>query len=268
MGVPLVEGRFLRPEDVGRGQRLCVVDDTFSRHYWPNGGAVGQQIYRGDRIGQSDLPLTVVGVVGTVKQARLTDSRPRGSIFFSYDISYFRNFFLVARTSMDPEALGTTLEKKVRQADPDMPLTDIRTMEVRISDSLAPRRSPALMAAIFASAALLLATIGLYGVMAYAVAQRTREFGVRIALGARPLDILKLVFGEGTRLATVGLLLGALGALTLTKFMSSMLYGVQPNDPIAYAGVAGLLALVAGLACFLPARHATKVDPMVALRAD
>jgi predicted permease len=268
MGVPLVEGRFLRPEDMGHGGRLCVVDETFARHYWPNGGALGQKFYRGDSIGGGNLPLTIVGVVGTVKQGDLTDSQPHGSIFFPYDISYFRNYFIAARTSIAPEALAETLEKKIRQADPDMPLTDIRSMEVRISDSLVGRRSPALMAGIFAAAALSLATIGLYGVMAYAVAQRTKEFGVRMALGARPSDVLKLVFGQGTRLAVIGLGLGAVGALTLTKFMSSMLYGVKPNDPIAYGCVAGVLAVVAALACLLPARHATKVDPMVALRGD
>ena len=122
MGVPLIEGRFLRAADLGRSQQLCVVDDTFARHYWPHGGAVGKQVYRGTG-GEAggNKPLTVVGVVGTVKQGGLTSSRARGAIYFSYDLSYFRNYFLVARTSLAPEALATALAKAVREADPDVP---------------------------------------------------------------------------------------------------------------------------------------------------
>jgi ABC-type antimicrobial peptide transport system permease subunit len=141
-------------------------------------------------------------------------------------------------------------------------------MELRVSDSLSTRRSPALMAAVFAASALLLATIGLYGVMAFAVAQRTREFGVRIALGARGLDVLRLVFVEGLRLAAIGLAAGIVLALALTRYMDSMLYGVASDDPLALAGVAAVIAGVVSVACLLPARRATRVDPMVALRAE
>ncbi|HEY5079084.1 MAG TPA: ABC transporter permease [Opitutaceae bacterium] len=269
MGIPLLEGRFLEGSDLGRGQMLCVVDESFARHYWPNGGAVGKQVYRGTHAaGDEGKPLTIVGVVGTVKQGGLTSPRERGAIYFSYDISYFRNYFLVARTGLAPEALATALVKTVREVDPDIPLTDLRSMEARISDSLATRRSPALMAAVFSASALLLATIGLYGVMAFMVAQRTREFGVRMALGAQASDVLRLVLGQGLVLTAAGLGIGLLGALMATRYMSSMLFGVQSSDPVAYAGVAAVFALVAGVACLLPARNATKVDPIVALRSD
>jgi predicted permease len=268
MGIPLIRGRFLEPKDATRDQMTCVVDETFARLYWPDGDAVGQQVYRGISPGLNAQYYTIVGVVGAVKQDSLTERQGRGTIYFPYSRQYFRNYVLVARTSLASEAVANALVKAVREADPDVPLTDLRSMEVRVSDSLATRRSPALMAAIFAASALLLATVGLYGVMAYAVAQRTREFGVRLALGAQDSDVLKLVFTEGIRLAAIGLGAGMALSLLLTRYLSSLLYGVGSNDPIAFTGVACVIALVAGLACFLPARRATKVDPMVALRSE
>jgi predicted permease len=268
MGIPLVSGRFLEASDASSEQLTCVVDDTFARHYWPEGGAVGKQVYQGTSPGPNDRFFTIVGVVGTVKQADLTEKQGRGAVYFPYSRQYYRNYTLVARTSLAPAAVAGALAKVVREADQDVPLTDLRTMEVRVSDSLSTRRSPALMAAVFAASALLLATIGLYGVMAYAVAQRTREFGVRIALGARSRDVLGLVFVEGLRLGAIGLAAGIALSLVLTRYMASLLYGVDSSDPLALAGVAALIAVVVGLACLLPARRATQVDPMVALRAE
>jgi predicted permease len=268
MGIPLRSGRFLEPEDAVRDQLTCVVDETFARHYWPGGGAVGKQIYPGTGTGDFMKLYTIVGVVGAVKQAGLTEKQGRGAVYFPYSRQYFRNYVLVARTGLAPEAMANTLVKAVRAADPDVSLTDLRSMEFRVSESLSDRRSPALMALVFAASALLLATIGLYGVMAYAVAQRTREFGIRIALGANSGDVLTLVLGEGIRLAAIGLGAGIVLSLVLTRYLSSLLYGVGPNNPAAYAGVAALIALVVGFACFLPARRATRVDPMVALRSE
>lgn len=268
MGIPLRSGRFLDRRDAVGEQLTCVVDDTFANHYWPGGGALGKQLYNGTSTSPDDKPFTVVGVVGTVKQDALTETHPRGTVYFSFSRQYFRNFVLVARTSLDPEAVANTLARTVREADPDVVLTDLRTMEVRISDSLSTRKSPALMAGVFAVSALMLATIGLYGVMAYAVAQRTREFGVRLALGAQGADVLRLVFLEGARLAALGLAAGVAIALLLTRYMASLLYGVEPDSPLTFLGVAGALALVVSVACLLPARRATRVDPMVALRSD
>jgi predicted permease len=268
MGIPLVSGRFLRPDDASSDPYTCVVDETFARHYWPGGNAVGQQVARGTSPGPDTKYFTIVGVVGTVKQEGLTEKQGRGTLYVPYSRQYSRNYTLVARTSLAPEAVANMLVKAVREADADVPLTDLRTMEVRVSESLSTRRSPALMAGIFAASALLLATVGLYGVMAYAVAQRTREFGVRIALGARKADVLGLVFVEGVRLAAVGLSIGIVLSLVLTRYMASQLYEVKSNDPLALAGVAALIGVVVSLACLLPARRATKVDPMVALRAE
>jgi predicted permease len=268
MGIPLLEGRFLEPGDATRDQLTCVVDEAFAHHYWPGGSALGKQLYGGTTPPADAKFYTIVGVVGAVKQAGLTEKSGRGTVYYPYSRQYFRKYFLVARTGLTPESVATTLVRVVRETDPDVPLTDMRSMDVRVSDSLSSRRSPALMAAIFAASALLLASIGLYGVMAYAVAQRTREFGVRLALGAQGSDVLKLVFGEGIRLAAIGLGLGIVLSLILTRYMASQLYGVGSSDPVAFTGVALLIAVVVSLACLLPARRATKVDPMVALRAE
>jgi predicted permease len=268
MGIPLRSGRFLKDSD-GEGDKLtCIVDETFAHLYWPEGGAVGKQLYPGTGKLEDMKPYLIVGVVGAVKQAGLTERQGRGAVYFPYSRRFFRSYVLVARTSLPPDAVVSLLVRAVRDADPDVSLSDLRSMEVRINDSLLERRSPALMAAIFATAALLLATVGLYGVMAYAVAQRTREFGVRIALGAQDRDVLGMVFAEGVRLAAAGIAVGITMSLLITRYMSSLLFGVEPNNPTALAGVAALISVVACVASLLPARRATRVDPMVALRSE
>jgi predicted permease len=268
MGIPLESGRFLEAADATSEPWTCVVDETFARHYWPGGDALGKQVYTGTNPAPNDKFYTIVGVVGPVKQSGLTEAAGRGTVYVPYSRAYFRQYYLVARTTLAPEAVGNTLARAVRAADADVTLEDLRTMDVRISDSLSTRRSPALMAAIFACSALLLATIGLYGVMAYAVAQRTREFGVRMALGAQNVDVLRLVLTEGLRLGAIGLGVGLVLSLFLMRFMASLLYGVSAYDPATLSGVAAVIAAVACAACLLPARRATQVDPMVALRSE
>jgi predicted permease len=268
MGIPLISGRFLKPEDASATLLTCVVDETFARHYWPGGSAIGKEVYMGTNPPPDAKYYRIVGVVGAVKQTGLTEKQGRGAVYVPFSRNYSRNYVLVARTSLTPEAVASSLARKVREADSDVPLTNLRTMDVRISDSLSTRRTPALMAGVFAATALFLATFGLYGVMAYAVTQRTKEFGVRIALGAQNLNVLGLVLMEGAKLAATGLGVGIVLSLVLTRFMSSLLYGVESNDPLAFAGVAAAITLVVSLACFLPARRATKVDPVVALRAE
>jgi len=268
MGIPLRAGRYLNHVDESFEVFNCVVDENFARRYWPEGEAVGKQLYRGSSIEPGEKPYTIVGVVGAVKQSGLTETNPAGTVYFAYNQVWIRDYFLVARTSLPPEALTNTLAKIIREIDPELPLTNLRSMDVRIADSLAGRRSPALLAGIFAVTALLLAVIGLYGVMSYTVAQRTSEFGIRLALGAQPKDVLRMIFGQGARLTIIGLSAGLAGSLLLTGTMSSFLFGVKANDPIALVGVAVLLAVVTAIACYLPARRAMKVDPMIALRAE
>jgi predicted permease len=269
MGIPLIEGRFLDATDPAKDEYYAVVDEAFARHYWPKGGALGKKVFEGLKPWPGEKPYIIVGVVGTIKQDGLASPvAPHGALYATFKAAYFRNFYVVARTAMSPEAVGATLAKMLREVDPDLPLTDIRTMDTRIADSLSTRRSPALMAGIFGVVALLLASIGLYGVMAYAVVQRTREFGVRLALGAQRSDVLRLVFLEGARLAALGLALGISISLVAVNYISSFLFGVTSHDPFAYAGAGAVLAAVASVACLLPARRATVVDPIVALRAD
>ncbi|HWA26462.1 MAG TPA: ADOP family duplicated permease, partial [Lacunisphaera sp.] len=268
MGIPLLSGRYLKASDVSFDTRSCVVDAAFAQRYWPAGGAVGQPIFRDATVGPEDKPYTIVGVVGTVKQQGLTERSPVGTVYFPYSHIQLRDYYLVARTSLPPEVLAPTFVRLLRAIDPELPLTDVRSMAGRIDHSLAATRTPALLAALFAATALLLSVIGLYGVMSYSVAQRTGEFGIRMALGAQRADVLGLVLGQGLRLVVLGLAVGLTAALLLTDAMSSLLFDVRANDPLALGGIAALLAIVAAFACWLPARRATKVDPMVALRAE
>lgn len=269
MGIPLIKGRFLDLTDPSKKELNVVVDEAFAHRYWQDGNAVGKKVYEGIKPYPGEPPFVVVGVVGTIKQDHLASgTAPHGAIYVTYAAAPFRSYYIVARTTLPADTVGATLAKVLRDVDPDFPLTDIRSMETRISDSLSARRSPALMAAIFGVVALLLASIGIYGVMAYAVVQRTREFGVRLALGAQRIDVLRLVFLEGARLAALGLALGMAFSLGAAGYISSFLFGVTSRDPIAYAGVGAVLAAVASIACLLPAYRATAVDPIESLRAE
>jgi predicted permease len=268
MGIPLRAGRYLGEGDVPFDQRNCVVDENFVRNYWRKGDAIGRQVYRNSGPSPGEKPYTIVGIVGTVKQRDLTEKQASGTVYFTYNHLFRRNFSVVARTSLPPEALANSLVKLVREVDPDVPLSDVHTMVGQIDASLAPQWTPALLAGSFAACALLLASIGLYGVMAYSVSQRTAEFGIRMALGATRGVVLRMVLGQGAQLALLGLALGTGGALLLTGYVSAALFDVQANDPRTLLGVALVLCLVAALACWLPARRATRVDPMVVLRAE
>jgi predicted permease len=268
MGIPLRAGRYLDASDAPFDQHNCVVDETFARTYWPNGDAVGRQVYRNSDVNPGEAPYTIVGVVGAVKQTSLTEKQSSGTAYFGYNHVFRRGYYLVARTGLEPDALANSLVKLVREVDPDVPLTNVHAMTVQIDESLAPRWTPALLAGSFAACALLLASIGLYGVMAYSVSQRLTEFGIRMALGASRGAVLRMVFGQGARLAVFGLALGAIGASLLTGYVSASLFDVPANDPVILGGVALVLCTVAAVACWLPARRATKVDPMVVLRAQ
>ena len=212
LGIPLREGRFLTSADSHRPERVCVVDEDLARRYWPNGGALGQQVFRGNESDEAKL-FTIVGVVGAVKQAELTESQGQGAVYLPYaHRTGDSSVFVVARTSQRPEAFAETLRKLVRAAHPELAIDNIRSMDARIAESLIARRSPALLAGIFAGVALLLAAIGTYGVLSYAVAQRTREIGIRMALGAQREQIGSQFLSLGLRLLVAGTILGLIGA--------------------------------------------------------
>jgi predicted permease len=267
LGIPLREGRLLTSADSHGSERVIVVDEDFARRYWPNGGALGQRVFEGSDSDDAKL-FTIVGVVGTVKQAELTEAQGQGAVYLPYVHRVGASVFVVTRTSQRPEAFAETLQKLVRAAHPELAFDNIRSMDTRISDSLIVRRSPALLAGIFAGVALLLAAIGTYGVLSYAVAQRRREIGIRMALGAQRRQIGTQFLSLGLRLLATGTILGLIGAWLAGRAMQSVLFDV-PTLPIAtLLGTALVLGSVSLIACLIPARRATKVDPMVALRAE
>ncbi|MGI8821199.1 MAG: ABC transporter permease [Chthoniobacterales bacterium] len=267
LGIPLREGRFLDSADSRRSERVCVVDQDFARRYWPNGGALGQKIAQGSERDDADL-FTIVGIVGTVKQAELTEAQGQGAVYLPYTFRGSNSIFVVVRTTQRPEAFGETLRKLVRATHPELAFDNIRSMETRIADSLIARRSPALLAGIFAGVALLLAAIGTYGVLSYAVAQRRREIGIRMALGAQRRQIGAQFLSLGLRLLAAGTVLGLLGAWLAGRAMQSVLFDM-PSLPVAtLLGTVFLITVVSLVACLLPACRAAQVDPIVALRAE
>jgi predicted permease len=267
LGIPLREGRFLDSEDSRRTERVCVVDEDFARRYWPKGGVLGQRVFQGNDSDEAKL-FTIVGVVGAVKQAELTEPLGQGAVYFSFVDRDAWNIFVVARTSQRPEAFAETLRKLVRGTDPDLAIDDLRSMDTRITESLITRRSPALLAGIFASVALLLAAIGTYGVLSYAVAQRTREIGIRMALGAQRAQIGAQFLSLGLRLLAAGTVLGLIGAWLTGGAMQSVLFEVPALPLVTLLGTALIMAAVSLVACFIPARRAAHVNPIEALRAE
>jgi predicted permease len=267
LGIPLREGRFLTSADSHRADRVCVVDEDFARRYWPHGGALGQRVFQGSDSDDAKL-FTIVGVVGAVKQAELTEPQGQGAVYLPFMDSDGINIFVVTRTSQRPEAFAETLGKLVRATNSDLAIDNLRSMDTRIAESLVARRSPALLAGIFAGVALLLATIGTYGVLSYAVAQRTREIGIRMALGAQRGQIGTQFLSLGLRLLAAGTILGLMGAWWAGRAMQSVLFDVPTLHVATLLGTALVMTTVSLVACLIPARRATKVDPVIALRAE
>ncbi|MDQ3920723.1 MAG: ABC transporter permease, partial [Acidobacteriota bacterium] len=267
MGVPLVRGRYFDARDNADAPPVAIIDEAMARKYWPGEDPVGQRIvFEGTQ--QQPRWREVVGVVGHVKNQGLEgESRVQYYVPYAQSASS-ASLFLAVRAAGDPATLAPAVRGAVAEVDKDMPVYRVTTMERIVADSMAQRRFSMFLFGVFAAIALTLAVVGLYGVMSYAVAQRTHEIGLRMALGAQRGDILKMVVGQGLLIIAVGLAAGLLGAMALTRVMSSLLYEVSATDPLTYAGIALLLATVALLASYLPARRAMKVDPMVALRYE
>ena len=265
MRIPLLAGRELRDSDGAGALRVMLINQTMANTFWPGENPIGRRVTMKDW----GPPLTgeIVGVVGDVK-AGPPEEPVKNMIYWPY--AQFPSLFndLVVRTSGDPFSVVPAIKAQVYSVNSQQPVSQIRTMEQVIGESLAQRRFSLVLIGVFAGVSLVLAAVGVAGVMAYLVAQRTREMGIRMALGAQRRDVFGLVVREGMRTTAVGLFIGLAGALALTRLMAGMLYQVEPGDPLTFALASGLLAGIAFLACYLPARSATRVDPLVALRHE
>jgi len=269
MGIPLIGGRVFSDTDDEAATPVALINQTFARRFFPNENPIGQHL----RFGSANPWSTIVGVVGDVRGFGL-DKQPNSEIYLPSQQHNFlpyhplSHMHLVVRAGSDPNGLAAAVLGAVRELDKDLPPPSARTMETVLAASIAERRSNMLLLGVFAMIALILAGVGVYGVISYAVAQRTQEIGIRMALGARPLDIITLVMRNGMSLVFIGIALGIVGAWALTRWMASLLFEVSATDPLTFAVIALLLALVALLACWIPAWRATQVDPMVALRHE
>jgi putative ABC transport system permease protein len=265
MEVPLISGRNFTGSDTDKSQPVAVIDQSLTRHYWPDENPLGQQIKFGFGAGLQGL--TIVGVVGDIKSDGF-DAPSVPHIYVSLGPFAPVNAVVFIRSRGDVEHLGEAVRREVEKVDPNVPVHSISSMDQIITRSMADRRFALELLGIFAAVALLLAAVGIYGVMSYSFSQRTHEVGIRIALGAQRTDILRMAVGEGMRVVLIGLVSGVVGAAIMTRAFRSMLFGVGPADPVTFVSVSAILAGVALLACFIPARRATRVDPLVALREE
>jgi putative ABC transport system permease protein len=266
MEISLLKGRVFTDRDDQNAPKVVVVSESFVRKFFPNEDPIGKQIKQGDP--RMNLPLiTIVGVVGDVKHMAL-ESESRPTIYMPYSQRPTPAMTLLIRTASDPKGLVAAVRNEIWAVDRDEPVTDVKTLEEYISDSTSLRRFNMVLLGIFAALALILSGVGIYGVISYSVTQRTHEIGIRMALGADAGDVLRLIVGQGMKLALIGIAIGLPTAFALTTVMSNLLYGVSAADPVAYTFTSLLLTGVAFAACYIPARRATKVDPMIALRCE
>ena len=267
MGIPLVRGRLIERSDDERAARVLVVNEAFAKRFFADGNAIGKRI----RLGKltSDFPwATIVGVVGDVRGFALEEP-PIPTMYWPVaQIRATPSLAIVVRTESDPAALAPAVRDAIAEIDRSQPIYDMQTLDQLVAKSLGQRRFTLTLMVLFGVIALMLSAIGIYGVMAFAVTQRTQEIGIRMALGARAIDVLKMVVGSGMFLALIGVAVGLIGAFALTRLMASLLFGVSPTDLVTFGLVTTGLLTVALLACYIPARRATKVDPLVALRYE
>jgi predicted permease len=262
MNIRLVRGRFFSDHDTATAPPTAIVDEKFARRFWPHDNPVGKHLWFDPK-----KQFTIAGVVGVVKQYGL-DTEGKIVVYFPHRQQLSNDMYVVARTSADPAAIAGAVTREIHAADPNVVVYDVRTMQDRLYDSLARQRFSSTMLGAFAAFALLLAAVGIFGVMSWLVSQTTHDMGVRLALGAQPGDILGLVVRQGMALAGLGIAGGLVGAVLLTRVMTSLLYGVSATDLATFSAVVVILAASALAATAIPAFRASRVDPMMALRVD
>ncbi len=263
IGIPLIKGRAFTEQDDANAPPVILVNQTLARRYWPDEDPLGKQL----QFPEEKITATVIGLVGDAKQFQL-DEKTMPQIYSAYSQNPHIFATLVVRTNVEPLSISEPVRKAIWAVDKDQPMWKIRTVEYLLDQNVSQRRFIMFLMTTFAVLALALTAFGMYGVISYSVGQRTQEIGVRIALGARPRDILRLILGQGLVLTIVGLVIGLAGAFALTRVITSLLYGVSATDPLVFTGVSLLLVVVALLASYIPARKAMKVDPMTALRYE
>jgi putative ABC transport system permease protein len=263
MGIPIKQGRTFTSQEVAQGAPAVLVDEQLASRFWPGGDALGKHIKYDGR-----QPQEIIGIAGDVRNYG-SATLGRIKIYTPFGRSPLPRSALAVRSAgIDPSTLVAAIKSEVRAINPNVPISEIGTLEGRLAQHIAPRRFNTWLLGLFAAVALMLAAIGIYGVMSYAVTQRTREIGIRMALGAQTRDVLKLTIRHGMKLIVMGVAAGLVAAFVLTRLMASLLFGVSATDPGTFTVIALLLTGVALVACYIPARRAAKVDPMVALRSQ
>ena len=266
MGIPLIKGRQLTEQDTRTSPTVVVISETMARQCWPNEDAIGKRIAFG-KVRKPEDWIQVIGVVKDVRRLLTMDQKPQ--MYFSHkQTDFFPPQDLVVRTDVDPTSIAASVRKVVWEIDQDQPVSDISTMEEILADSIARQRFSMLLLAIFAGVAMVLAGVGIYGVMSYSMAQRTHEIGIRMALGAQTGAVLKLAVGHAMKLVIIGIVVGLIASFALTRLMATMLFGINATDPTTFTLISLLLVAVAAVASYIPARRATKVDPIIALRYE
>jgi predicted permease len=268
MGLTLVAGRLPTAQDLRGDARVCVVDEDFARHYFGAGDAVGRRVFQGPDLQPEAKAFTIVGVVSRMKQAALTEQAGQGAVFFPFRTRMDNRFYVVTRTSVAPESFADTLRRAVRSLDPDLPVSDVRSMDGMIGDSLLSRRSPAVLASLFSCLAVLLTAVGIYGVVGYAVAERRREIALRVALGATPGQVRAGFLSLAGRLVATATGLGLAGAWAAGQGLRAVLFDVQPVEVPVFAAAAGVTAAVALVACLIPSARAARVAPAEVLNDE
>jgi predicted permease len=262
-GIPLLRGRIFNKQEGDDKQPVVVINETMAKQIWPGEDPIGKRL-------KDDQPVTVIGVVGDVKNYGLLHE-PVAELYAPYTLKNFWpdmrwNMRLLVRSTLDNSDITAAVRREVRAVDPAQPIYGVQTMNLVIENTVADKSLNTTLLSVFAGVSLLLAVIGVYGVMSYTVAQHTREIGIRMALGARPQAILKLIMGRGFVLVSIGVAVGVLASFGLTRFIENMLFGVTPTDPLTFVIIVAILGAVALLACLIPAQRAMRVNPIVVLR--
>jgi putative ABC transport system permease protein len=269
MQIPLRSGRTFSNQELTEERHVVIINQAFAEQYLKGVNPLGQKaaIFMKSLEESKNTPSEIIAVAGDVRQMGL-DTPAEPTVYWPHPELVLSELTILVRTTNDPLSLLSAVRNELQQLDPAQPMAGVATMDELLSGSLSRSRFTMLVLAVFAALALILASVGIYGVIAYSVTQRTQEFGVRMALGASRRDVLRLVLGQGTRLTLLGIGLGIVAALIVTRLMATLLYGISATDPLTFTSVALLLALVALAACYIPAQRATRVDPIVALRYE